>query len=593
MKTVDKTNKALSTDTQLALQDALFEVARTVLHNESINHSDCSRLEFVRKRALSILFRLIAAQMSGRRDEAEYQPDLCDLVVGSELIPADIWVLGDYYQSLLDCRLDFTEGRLQVVKRGHSQKREGCFYTPKALVDKIVRMTIAPIARCGVPPSILDPAVGTGCFLLGCADYLSEQGFDRSAILKNLHGVDCDPVAVEIARYSLWLWSENPSRETDDLSSIRCADSLSPDAFHEPAEYDAVIGNPPWVSFSGRQAEELPEPLRQDYSQRFYGFQGWLSTHGLFMELAVRLCKPGGRISLLSPIQITDLAGYAKLREVITTHATLDGVEHIGESQFDGVTQPAGIYSFTKREAPMEGSPVEWSTKLPENDPCNSLIQKLVRHPTLPLRTFRDMGVHTGNSAALILTDDLSRDDSFPVREGRQITRYALAPAEKGLLIREDLPPQHYFRVGPQDNYTSVSILIRQTATRPMAAIHDNPGYFRNSVLACHPPEGVDPFALLGLLNSRLIAFFHRHKFRDSRHQAFPQVKISHLRSIPVPECDMGKLAELARKRNAVNPDDLMRVMALDQAVDQLVYEMYGLAAKEIEVIESEPIKSQ
>jgi hypothetical protein len=68
-----------------------------------------------------------------------------------------------------------------------------------------------------------------------------------------------------------------------------------------------------------------------------------------------------------------------------------------------------------------------------------------------------------------------------------------------------------------------------------MAALHDAPTYFRNSVLAGNGIEGIPHAAIVALLNSELFAWFHWCRNRDARQQSFPQVKVSHLCALPRP----------------------------------------------------------
>jgi hypothetical protein len=119
------------------------------------------------------------------------------------------------------------------------------------------------------------------------------------------------------------------------------------------------------------------------------------------------------------------------------------------------------------------------------------------------------------------------------------------------MAVEPDLPDGHYCRIGPASRYAGTRILLRQTAHRPIAARHTSPTYFRNSVLACEGIEGVDDRALVALLNSSPVAFYHRHSQADSRQRAFPQVKVRHLASLPIPR-DLAPLEPLAGALDAL-----------------------------------------
>src|SRR5262245_59349889 len=106
-----------------------------------------------------------------------------------------------------------------------SQKRHGCYYTPPALVERLLAATLN-----GAPQhfSICDPACGTGNILIAAARH------------GRVYGIERDPEAAAICRDRLRLSEQR----------IRCGDALFLD---RPGEYDVVLGNPPWVSFGGRQ----------------------------------------------------------------------------------------------------------------------------------------------------------------------------------------------------------------------------------------------------------------------------------------------------------------------------------------------------
>nr|MDO8088596.1 hypothetical protein [Candidatus Sigynarchaeum springense] len=88
------------------------------------------------------------------------------------------------------------------------------FSLPDSLIEKILTDIVLPI-------KILDPAVGSGAFLLACGDELlaiqqrfntrlgkseKEEDIKRKIIAINLHGNDKDPTAIEICQLRLWLW---------------------------------------------------------------------------------------------------------------------------------------------------------------------------------------------------------------------------------------------------------------------------------------------------------------------------------------------------------------------------------------------------
>jgi hypothetical protein len=112
------------------------------------------------------------------------------------------------------------------------RKATGTFYTPQPIAEFLVRRTLAPLVRDRSPDDVLrlrvvDPAMGSGAFLVSACRYLAaayesalvrHRGYhagefderDRAAMRRIvaercLYGVDLNPMAVQLARLSLWL----------------------------------------------------------------------------------------------------------------------------------------------------------------------------------------------------------------------------------------------------------------------------------------------------------------------------------------------------------------------------------------------------
>ena len=112
------------------------------------------------------------------------------------------------------------------------RKRTGTFYTPQPLAEFVVRRTLAPLVAGASSDSILalrvlDPAMGSGAFLVAACRFLAgayeralvaegrvhesdiddekRADFRRQIAERCLAGVDLNPVAVQLARLSLWL----------------------------------------------------------------------------------------------------------------------------------------------------------------------------------------------------------------------------------------------------------------------------------------------------------------------------------------------------------------------------------------------------
>lgn len=169
--------------------------------------------------------------------------------------------LGSVYESLLeltprasaDARtFEFAEGG---ETRGNARKTSGSYYTPDPLVKLLLDSTLEPVldaaeARNTNDPSaeilklsIVDPACGSGHFLLGAARRAaariakhrspgapSQEEFQhalREVVSHCIYGVDRNPMAVELCKVALWIEALEPGKPLTFLDShIRCGDSL-------------------------------------------------------------------------------------------------------------------------------------------------------------------------------------------------------------------------------------------------------------------------------------------------------------------------------------------------------------------------------
>ncbi len=220
------------------------------------------------------------------------------------VLPADI--LGQVYEQFLGKVIRLTAGhQAKVEDKPEVKKAGGVYYTPTYIVDYIVKNTVGKLlapepseglrAKSKKPSEglhtltprqasklrILDPACGSGSFLIGAYQYLLDwhrdwyvndgvekwtkgknptlyqaQGAEwrlttaerKRILLNNIYGVDIDPQAVEVTKLSLLLKvleGENEQtlarqlkifheRALPDLSSnIKCGNSLIGPDFYE------------------------------------------------------------------------------------------------------------------------------------------------------------------------------------------------------------------------------------------------------------------------------------------------------------------------------------------------------------------------
>ena len=224
-------------------------------------------------------------------------------------------ILGHVYEQFLGKVIRLTEGhRAKVEEKPEVRKAGGVYYTPTYIVDYIVKNTVGKLCDGKTPRQItslriLDPACGSGSFLLGAYQYLLDYHLNwyqkdgnqkhtkeiyhgrggqwyltiqekKRILLNNIFGVDIDPQAVEVTKLSLLLKvleGENQDtlerqmrlfreRALPDLgSNVKCGNSLiGPDFYSVRAGYYL-----PGLSVG---AEHVPPGLNEEEIYRINPF---------------------------------------------------------------------------------------------------------------------------------------------------------------------------------------------------------------------------------------------------------------------------------------------------------------------------------
>ncbi len=173
--------------------------------------------------------------------------------------------LGSVYESLLELvpQLDLPARTFDFIGEasgkstsGNDRKKSGSYYTPDSLVQELIKSALDPVIadRLAAQPhrpieallsiTVCDPSCGSGHFLLAAARRLAEKLAElrapdgavrpddyrhalREVIARCIHGVDRNPLALELARTVLWLEGVDPGLPLSFLEHhLVCGDAL-------------------------------------------------------------------------------------------------------------------------------------------------------------------------------------------------------------------------------------------------------------------------------------------------------------------------------------------------------------------------------
>ncbi|MFB7543562.1 Eco57I restriction-modification methylase domain-containing protein [Streptomyces zaomyceticus] len=164
--------------------------------------------------------------------------------------------LGSVYEALLELvpKHSATKRTFELVDRaGNDRKKTGSYYTPSALTETLLDSTLNPVIDAAVVRgeerarsegrtepadtiveellslTVCDPACGSGHFLVGAARRIAKRVAAvrernpeptveavrhalHEVVARCVYGVDLNPMAVELAKVSLWLEAMEPGR---------------------------------------------------------------------------------------------------------------------------------------------------------------------------------------------------------------------------------------------------------------------------------------------------------------------------------------------------------------------------------------------
>lgn len=322
-------------------------------------------------------------------------------------------ILSQIYEKFLGSRLEIEEDRqLSLVQEPEVVASNGVVPTPKMIVEKIVRETLEPLLFEKSLDQIFqlkiaDICCGSGTFLISVYDYLLQAIIEKcrgsesehrdlvlqvdentlaltlntkkKLLLNTIHGVDINPYAVEVTKFSLLLKlledenslsvehyiDTNNDKVLPDLSSnIKCGNSLvdnkffefSPDAINDndtlykvkPFQweiefsfvntnngFDAIVGNPPYVRIQNlvQYASEEIKYYQSDLSGYEVARNYTIDKYYVFIQRAIELLNNQGRLGYIVPHKFFIVKGGKALRQYIIENSKLSKIIHFGATQ--------------------------------------------------------------------------------------------------------------------------------------------------------------------------------------------------------------------------------------------------------------------
>lgn len=386
-----------------------------------------------------------------------------------------------------------------------------------------------------------------------------------------------------------------------------------PDVFRIPTEaerpenrqtgwsggFDVVIGNPPYIF-----GENQNKKTKACFQSTFQVAKDQYNLYWLFIEQSLNLVKAKGGCSLVVPDALLARDETTKLRELILQKGLVD-VCDCGTPFDAGVSTVIFTTSGKESSGSIIGKALEESQSVVKNVCNKNRFREDPKHRFLIYMSDEEASVLSRIDkscdtlkyfAKISRGEEVGKKDTSPVGDvpiiaGEDISRYELRK------------PSRFLKTFQKDAslYQSPKIVILKTGTRCIASLDRDSSITMQSVYNLHITEPKLSYeALLALLNSQLVDYYIYKTFTSYK-KLFPQINQSTIEAIPLSLgiiAMKGKLYELVNAISLIKEDLwtakehtrallLAKSDILEQEIDKIVYNAYGLSNNEVDIISS------
>lgn len=409
--------------------------------------------------------------------------------------------------------------------------------------------------------------------------------------------------------------------------------------------FDVVIGNPPWVDIKGM------DPKQVDYFfSKYSTTQNRMNIYATFIHKSINSLNKRGYLGYITPISFYTQSSYSKLRKYILKEIPPSHLIRMPDRVFKGVTAESAITVLSKHKSAncfvrvyLPEAKIKAVTKenmlyeaiIPNDrwqklenyifsiylkDTDFNLVEKIAHKKqnlidicdfSLGLTPYDKYKGHSQNQINnKVFHADRKRDGTFkPLLTGKDINRYYVEwNKQKWISYGEWLG-------APREKkyFTNKRILVRQIISGEPPRIYA--GYAEEEIynaqiafnLLLKPQSEMNILVVLGILNSKLITFFHRIRYLDPTKKVFQKILIQDAKKFPFPVIKLiekeekkryDKMVKLVKQMNQLNKEFQnaktshkkeviqRQINATDKQIDKLVYKLYDLTEKEIAIVE-------
>ena len=281
--------------------------------------------------------------------------------------------------SLVDTETDVKGEAYEEIVGPNLRGDRGEFFTSRNVCRMTIRMVFSLFKEGELtsPGSmkILDPAVGTGGFLIAGIQELKQLFSKRGAkhdqlrdLVKdvansNYYGIDFNPFLVKVSQMNMVMHGDGSSN-IEHVNSLETPEKWDGETRKHVklGEFDIVVTNPP---FGTKAVIDNPEILDQ-YELKTFGSENQrtaLPPEQLFIERCLAFLKPDGLLGIVLPNSILTNPGLRWVREWLLRKAVVIASIDLPVETFEPHTgTQTSVLILRKRDVKMGDSSLEYST---------------------------------------------------------------------------------------------------------------------------------------------------------------------------------------------------------------------------------------
>lgn len=363
--------------------------------------------------------------------------------------------------------------------------------------------------------------------------------------------------------------------------------------------FDIIIGNPPYVA-----TDKIENNMKEFFRKKYVSAKGRLNLYVLFCEAGLNILNKNGLLSYIIPYTILKNSSYHNLRKHILDNYSLDEIVNFENTKIftdavvDSIIITIGNYQNSNDVRVIEKINSFKNNNylmnvVSQNDfktggytfdiDSNSLIKRInIESQKLGEIINFKQGIITGDNKKFVSKN--KKEGVVKILNGRDFDKYSINFDNNYL----DYNDSKIHRRRKVEIFETKKILLRQTASFPIATIDDEYNYYTLDTI--HNGMLIDNKYSLeyitAILNSKLMRYVYEIKTNEGS-KVFAQVKIKNIKELPIKNtskniqdrvtCIVKELMDMKK----VQQNSLL----LENELENIVYSIYDIKESEINMI--------